>query len=135
MDKDFIDYVRENDFYPIEVTMDRNLKKELDHALDRTLDDMAGCYELCEDGLDEAGEGCWIIPGGFEVEAQLLDVPESQGTYVPEDVELRWIVSELKDRALEESWREYYGQMMFVTRHHSMHRPGTQNCAVDGQCR
>ena len=35
-------------------------------------------YELCEDGLEDDEGGSWIIPGGFEVPMQALDVPETQ---------------------------------------------------------
>ncbi|CAE7830815.1 RE1 [Symbiodinium sp. CCMP2592] len=63
VDQDFIDCVRENDYDPIEVTLEKNAKKELAQAIDKTIGTMDAYYDLCEDGLEEDGEGSWVIPG------------------------------------------------------------------------
>ena len=37
LEREFIDYVRENDYDPVEVTLDKTLKKDLGQALNRTV--------------------------------------------------------------------------------------------------
>ena len=73
--------------------MHKGFKKDLTQAIDCVLarvGAMGGYCELCEEGVDDdTDEGCWIIPGGFEVANGSADIPGSQGTYVPETVELK----------------------------------------------
>eukprot|EP00439_Symbiodinium_sp_Y106_P054927 s200_g7.t1 len=83
LNDEFIDYIREIDLDPMEVTLDKPVKKELTAAIDRGV------------------EAQW--PG-----------PERQGTYLPVDVDLNWVIHETLEMKWKEVWRDYYGQAMLV---------------------
>ena len=75
---------------------------------------MEGFYDICEEGLDVSSEQ-YEVPGDVGgVEAQWPG-PERQGTYLPVDVDLNWVIHETLEMKWKEVWRDYYGQAMLVT--------------------
>ena len=100
--EDFIHYLREIDLDPVETTLDKSIKKER-------------FYDICEDGLDVSLDHR-EIPGDVDgVEAAWPRV-DRQGTYLPVDLELNWLIREITEVNWMEVWRDYYGQAMLITR-------------------
>ena len=141
--KDFAAYLQDQEFEPIEVTLDRKEKKKLGAALDHVLGSMEQFFEMCEEypGMDDlAGDGggsCQVfgaegeadqddgswdrslhLPQPLSATAKLdLDEIRAQRKYrcLPVDLELTVLCRELKESQTGESWLDHHGQAMFVS--------------------
>ncbi|CAE7707824.1 unnamed protein product, partial [Symbiodinium necroappetens] len=141
--EDFATYLQDQEFEPIEVTLDRREKKKLGAALDHVLGSTEQFFEMCEeypgmDGLPGDSQGsCQVF--GTEEEADQddgfgsqpphllqplaaaagldLDEIRAQRKYrcLPVDLELTVLCRELKESQAEESWLDHHGQVMFVS--------------------
>ena len=113
--EDFVVYVRDIDLDPVEVTLDKSIKKELAAAIDRKIGAMDGFYDICEEGLDVCLDH-HKIPGDVDGVESAWPHVDRQGTYLPVDLDLNWLIKDSEEVNWMEVWRDYYGQAMLVTR-------------------
>ena len=117
--EEFIQYAGDQEFEPIEVTMDRATKRRLNEAIDKVLVNPEQYFEMCEDE-DLAVESQDF--DGVEDQDQILDMDARRAAnryrLLPVDLEMTSLCKDLrKVEPLGEGWRDHHGQAMFITLH------------------
>ena len=102
--EDFVVYVRDIDLDPVEVTLDKSIKKELAAAIDRKIGAMDGFYDICEEGLDVCLDH-HEIPGDVDGVESAWPHVDRQGTYLPVDLDLNWLIKDSEEVNWMEVWR------------------------------
>ena len=135
---DFLKYAKDQEFEPIEVALDKSIKKKLNGSLDKVLKNVEQYFEMWEEECSgepddsEVLEVSVAIPGTSSVQPVPLDpsraveveidhddlCAQQRVRCLPMDLEMTSLCNDLRDFAVSgEAWRDFHGQSMLLSLH------------------